>query len=295
MCCAPPIPEFTTEFTGSFRCFSATLTVSTVSSLGAGAAGADSTPQTAYHTDVNVSAPTTIAGRSGQHLVDDSKGRISGRDQDGDTTGGGRPAGFKRSYPGRSPEGDWVTARTLFMRAAREIEEDVAGGGGKGETAGLRNSGVTSDAHGSTGSRAELIAAAFAAVPAGKASEILRRHMSRIVRVGVAGGSIEDGGDDHDLMASSFRKRDIVGGVSSEGQIGAVPSMGLNSDGSLDHDRAGPAVAVDNRSAAEGDRDRDDEGRADGVAHAIADACREIALECLLGGKGGGPDGSMVS
>lgn len=293
-----PMLEFITEFTALLRCFTATLTVSTMSSLEAEAGDADSTTRTAYHTDNNVSAPTIVAGTSGQNFVDDSKveGRFFGGNQDGDRAGGERPAGFKRNHLGQSLAGDWATARTLFTRAAMEIEEEVAGGGGKRGAVGFRNNGVSSDSQGSTGSQAGLIAAAFAAVPAEEASEILRRHISRTSRVGVARGSVEDdGGDSHGLMASSFRKRDIVGGASSEGQVGRVPCVGLNSDSCLDNDRVGSQVKVNNPSAVEGDQERIDEGRADGLAHAIADACREITLECLLGGRVGGPDGGMAS
>lgn len=216
------------------------------------------------HTSETPSATNISSNSSGKRFRDSSVAGSSLGLQQIDVAGAESSASIR--------DDDWARARALFLRAAIKSKERAAAGGDEGSMT-MPVSGASSDSSQGAGSEAATaagsIAEAFAAVPVTEASEILQRNLSRALR-GIGRGS--EGGAD-------------------------LSAVGLSTGGSLD-DARGSLMEVDDGSrvdhkAVEGawGREGDTEGggkeQEDRVARAIADTCRDIALECLLGRKGG--------
>lgn len=167
-------------------------------------------------------------------------------------------------------EGDWARARALFMKAAIKSEGRVAEGWGEGPVK-MMDSESSSDSSRRAGTEAATavgaIAEAFASVPVTEASEILRRTISRALP-GISRGS--EGGGGGGYCEDSLRSCSL---------------------GGSEDDARGSPMKVGNGSRGDSNAEGDAEGRAeeegDRVARAVADACRDIALMGLLGGKRG--------
>lgn len=239
--------------------------------------------------DENNSAPTPISNSGGKRFRDsDAVGSTLGP-QCGEVGGKYAPNSVSRCAP-EGEQGDWSLARALFREVAARLlaEEERRKSEDQSSESGLPANASQGGGSPSSATTARAIAAAFAAVPCDEVGVLLRHKVSGIHQ--------RDGKDN---VCAGHQRRDtgegsFVGqaaGGSLYGRDANTASAG-HSDG-VDGGR-GKAMEGENRSVFDdgvfgvgGGLERVVDGENnERVAQAIADACRDVVLKCLLGGNG---------